>query len=294
MGVGWRRTNEALKQKWSVASNDKGFVVTSNSRNEMMMRDAEKFAYQLRKIEAHVKRMQKDAHDMISDTRNIMLCSLPRTFDFTPSGQAVPEDPDPKLIGQSVQLDRFASADALLKQRLDEEVSEPLEAWLAAFLDVQSRMRKLEALRLELDSRRRTVDNLYAVAERQKQGLETGSAKLREKHEATLRTLQHKESKKNAVLAAFQEHECNTYQALYTLLKDTTCLKDYTAVAYSILQEVFGTACTAFDTRGLQVQGIPSYSPHAAADWNAPTQQGPGLQKLVGSPGPLSSHPATV
>lgn len=69
-----------------------------------------------------------------------MLCSLPRTFDFTPSGQAVPEDPDPKLIGQYVQLDRFASADTILKQRLDEEVSDPLEAWLTAFADVQVRL----------------------------------------------------------------------------------------------------------------------------------------------------------
>ena len=66
-----------------------------------------------------------------------MLCSLPRTFDFAPSGQAVPEDPDPKLIGQNVQLDRFASADAMLKQRLDEKVVVPLEAWLSAFQDIQ-------------------------------------------------------------------------------------------------------------------------------------------------------------
>lgn len=51
-----------LKQKWNVAQGDKGFVVTSNARNEMMMRDAAKFAQQLRKIEAHIKRMQKNAH----------------------------------------------------------------------------------------------------------------------------------------------------------------------------------------------------------------------------------------
>lgn len=259
MGAGWRRVQEGIKQKWNLSS-DKSFAATSNERNEMMLFEAAGFANQLKKVEAHVKKMQKEIHAMISDTRNIMLCSLPRTFDFTPSGQAVPEDPDPKLIGQNVQLDRFGSADAILKQRLEEEVIDPLEAWLSAFQDVQARMKKLEALRLELDSRRRTVDNLLAVSERQKIGLSEGGPRLQERHETTLRTMNHKENKKNAVLATFQEHEATTYQALYTLLKDTHCLKDYTGVAYSVLQEVFGTAYTAFETREGYVQGVPSFS----------------------------------
>eukprot|EP00803_Ostreobium_quekettii_P009711 evm.model.scf_343.1 EVM.evm.TU.scf_343.1 scf_343:338-1997(+) len=96
--------------------------------------------------------------------------------------------------------------------------------------------------------------------------------------------MNHKENKKNAVLAAFQEHESNTYQALYTLLKDTTCLKDYTAVAYSILQEVYGTAYTAFDAQGMQVQGVPQvYSPRSATDWNIHNQQSPSLQQKSSS-----------
>lgn len=259
MGGRWRRVQEGLKQKWNVNS-EKGFTATSNARNEMMMDEAAKLASQLRDIDMHVKKMQKDIHAMISDTRKIMLCSLPRTFDFAPSGQAVPEDPDPKLIGQNVQLDRFASADAMLKQRLDEKVVVPLEAWLSAFQDIQVHMRKLEALRLELDSRRRTVDNLHAVCERQKQALDESNEKLRERHQSTLRTMQHKEKKKNGVLAAFQEQEANIYNALSTLLKDTACLKDYTAEAYDILQEVFGTVHSAFDIREWQVQGPPSFS----------------------------------
>ena len=67
------------------------------------------------------------------DTRNIMLCSLPCTFDFSPTGQAVPEDPDPQMIGQNVKLDRFSVAIQIVRQKMEEEVMEPLRSWLDAF-----------------------------------------------------------------------------------------------------------------------------------------------------------------
>lgn len=286
MGGRWRRVQEGLKQKWNVNS-EKGFTATSNSRNELMMEEAAKLATQLRDIVTHVKKMQKDIHSMISDTRKIMLCSLPRTFDFAPSGQAVPEDPDPKLIGQNVQLDLFASADTTLKQRLDEKVVVPLEAWLNAFQAVQVHMRKLEALRLELDSRRRTVDNLHAVCERQKLALDESNEKLRERHQNTLQTMQHKERKKNAVLNAFHEQEANIYNALSTLLKDTACLKDYTAESYSILQEVFGTVHNAFDVREWHGQGPTSLSSQPQSPDHQHYMQSPTSQKSSSPGGPL-------
>jgi len=70
---------------------------------------------------------------MMLDTRNIMLCSLPCTFDYSPTGQAVPEDPEPQMIGQNVKLDRLASAMQTVRQRIDDEVMEPLRGWLVAF-----------------------------------------------------------------------------------------------------------------------------------------------------------------
>lgn len=71
--------------------------------------------------------------EMMVDTRNIMLCSLPCTFDFSPSGQAVPEDPEPQMIGQNVKLDRFSVAMQTVRQKMEEEVMEPLRSWLEAF-----------------------------------------------------------------------------------------------------------------------------------------------------------------
>lgn len=82
---------------------------------------------------------------MMSETRNIMLSSLPCTFDFTPTGQAVLQDPDPQRIGQNVKLDKFTSAMQIIRQKLDEEVMDPLRSWLEAFEKAEV---KLEVSRL--------------------------------------------------------------------------------------------------------------------------------------------------
>lgn len=70
---------------------------------------------------------------MMSETRNIMLSSLPCTFDFTPTGQAVSNDPEPQRIGQNVKIDQFTSAMQVIRQKLDEEVMGPLSSWIEDF-----------------------------------------------------------------------------------------------------------------------------------------------------------------
>ncbi|GMH33161.1 hypothetical protein BSKO_00995 [Bryopsis sp. KO-2023] len=261
MGTGWRRVNEMVLQKWPV--NGAKFQTTSNKRCEMMFREATRFAGHLKKLEANIRRLHRDIEVMVSDTRNIMLYSLPRTYDFTPSGQAVPDDPDPQLIGQNVQLDRFAQSIQILKQRMEEEVLEPLTSWMQAFIAAQTRMKRLEGIRLELDSRRRTVEILYGKAEKQKSSMGGGGMRAQHHHDDTLKKMHHKENKKNATMAAFQEHEAQVYQALYTLIKDTACFRDYTALAYNILEETFRVAYKSFEggSTGSIVAYVPPPSP---------------------------------
>lgn len=85
-------------------------------------------------------------------------------------------------------------------------------------------------------------------------------------HESSVKYLQHKEKKKNNTMTQFQEMECTMHQNLFTLIKDTSCLKEYTGLAYGILQEAFAVAHGAFplhkhDTRLLSYgDGISSSS----------------------------------
>lgn len=125
-------------------------------------------------------------------------------------------------------------------------------------------MKKLESLRLELDSRRRTVEFLRGKVlkrsffeeladrvDRQKVMLDTGSLRSSSTHDLGLKKLLHKEEKKNTTQITFQNYEAEVYKILYALNKDTACLRDYMALAYNILAEAFGSAESAFVNNGM-------------------------------------------
>eukprot|EP00210_Caulerpa_lentillifera_P007009 g6703.t1 len=249
MGIRWRRINERLKQRLNLSKSN--FLATSNRRCERMFEEASQFAIYLRRLESRLKKLQDDSEEMMSETRSIMLSSLPCTFDFTPTGQAVANDPDPQRIGQNVKLDLFTSAMQIIRQKLDEEVVDPLRSWLEAFEKAEERLKILEDIRLELDSRRRTVEYLQDRVEKQKALLDSGALRSSSSHELSLKQLQHKEEKKNSTLSTFKDEESQVYQILYELNKDTACLRDYTAMAYSIITESFYTAQSAFVNTGL-------------------------------------------
>lgn len=104
-------------------------------------------------------------------------------------------------------------------------------------------MRRLEALRLELDSRRRTVADLQGRCERVRANLGTTRAKGEVDMEITLRRMQHKEDKMQRTASQFQEMEQTVYNSLFTLLKDTSVLRDYAAAALLIVNVSAGIRC---------------------------------------------------
>ena len=59
----------------------------------------------------------------------------------------------------------------------------------------QLRMKKLEEIRLEVDSRRRTVADLSAKVEKQRARLPQTRAKGEDEMQNTIKTMQHKENK---------------------------------------------------------------------------------------------------
>lgn len=66
-----------------------------------------------------------------------MRCSLPKAYDFTPNGQAVPDHGSTQLIGQNVNLDELTAAIETLKHRLEKDFFQPLMAWMDAFREAQ-------------------------------------------------------------------------------------------------------------------------------------------------------------
>jgi hypothetical protein len=176
-----------------------------------------------------------------------MLSALPRVYEESATGAAVPSEPEPTLIGGDVQVERLTASAQEAKKRLDVEVAQPIRRWMAAYRTVSERLKRLESLRLELDSRRRTVAELQGKVERVRANLGTTRQKGEAEVEATLRRMQHKEDKMARCAAAYGETEATLYNSLFTLIKDTSVLRDYAAAAILIVQEAFASGYAAFE-----------------------------------------------
>jgi len=87
--------------------------------------------------------------------------------------------------------------------------------------------------------------------QKQKTMLDSGSLRSASSHDLNLKKLIHKEDKKNSTQNSFESEESEVYKILFTLNKDTACLRDYTALAYSIFTHAFGTAESAFLSNGM-------------------------------------------
>lgn len=274
MSMGWRVITETVKQKWGL-SMERNFRATSNSRNEAMFREASTFAAHLRQVEKDLTSWERDIEASFTDFRSIMLSPLPRVYEEGHNGQAVPSEPEPSMIGGDVQVERLTSAAQETKKRLDIEVLQPIKQWMVAYRTIAERMKRLEALRLELDSRRRTVTDLHIRCERVRASLGTTQTRGEVELEVTLRKMQHKEDKMQRAMSQYQEMEQTVYNSLFTLIKDTSVLRDYAAAAILIIQESFQAAYAAFEPSMAQysTSALPqAYVPQVAA---APSGQLP-------------------
>ncbi|GBF94371.1 TBC1 domain family member 2A [Raphidocelis subcapitata] len=250
---GWRIVTETVKQKWGLTM-EKNFRATSNSRNEAMFKEASMFAAHLRQVEKDLTAWERDIEAGFTNFRAIMLSPLPRVYEEGHNGAAVPSEPEPSMIGGDVQVERLTSAAQETKKRLEIEVLQPIKQWMVAYRTIQERMKRLEALRLELDSRRRTVADLQVRCERVRATLGTTRARGEVELEVGLRKMQHKEDKMQRTLSQYQEMEQTVYNSLFTLIKDTSVLRDYAAAALLIVQESFQAGYAAFEP------SMPQYS----------------------------------
>ncbi|GLI69667.1 hypothetical protein VaNZ11_014345 [Volvox africanus] len=246
MGQAWRIVMENVRQK---VGTDRTFKATSNARNQAMFKEATEFCKHLRVLERDLRSIHKAIDAKFANLRNILCSPLPRAFEEGRDG-AVPCTEEPKLIGQGVGLEVLQQAANDLKIRLDEDVIKPLRSWLIAYRSVRDRMEKLEALRLELDSRRRTVDSLNEKVDRldRMQPAPQQKDKHEQDVEKTTHLLHHKGEKLTRTMHAYRELELAVFNSLNTLIKDTGVLRDYTGLSLQIVQECYQKGYAAFST----------------------------------------------
>ncbi|EFN51134.1 hypothetical protein CHLNCDRAFT_141336 [Chlorella variabilis] len=239
------------KQKWHLGA-DREFVATPNTRNEMMLQEAGEFAGHLKKIEKDIRGLKNATEGILLSTKAVLSAPLPRVYEETSGGKVVPLNASQgagqvvlPIGGTDFNAEELAKISKETSKKLESEVLAPMERWMNAYNLVQNRMNKLESLRLEVDSRRRTVAKLGKKVDLQRARLPQTRAKGEYEMENTIKVLQHKESKLSACRQSFKEHEALVYHQLTNLIRDTVWLKSYLSAVLRVQAEAFQAANVA-------------------------------------------------
>jgi len=272
-----------------------------------MLKEAMSFSTHLRRVEKDIRAVKVATEGLLVTSKVVLTSSLPRVFEETGGGKVVPVATGPigpsgisPIGGMDFSSDEFARIAKETGSKIETEVLAPMERWMNAFSLVQNRMSKLEALRLEVDSRRRmyllggsiarsmvrrlasvvprspaarslalnslsqsfsgTVARLGKKVDVQRAQLPQTRARGEYDMENTIKVLQHKEAKLSACRQSFKEHEALVYHQLTNLIKDTVWLKSYVSAVLRVESEAFSVANVAL---GSMKAALPSNVSHS-------------------------------
>ena len=241
-----QKTNKPTKQTRQTLHLDPSFVSTPNARNEAMLAEAAAFAVALKRCEKDIRGAKAAAEALMGTAGAVLSSPLPRVFEDLGGGRAAPAPPGPGGAGTIGGGDFSAEdLDAVSKdssKKLEAEVLAPMARWAAAFAAVSARMKRLEGVRLEVDSRRRTVVALGCKIDRQRLRLPQTRSKGEWAMEQSIKAMQHKEHKLAAARGAFREQEALVFAQLAQLIRDAVWLKSYLAAVMRLQQESYGAA----------------------------------------------------
>ena len=235
-----------------------------------MLKEATEFSTHLKRCEKDIRALKVATEGLLVTSKVVLTSPLPRVFEETGGGKVVPVVTGPvgsngvaPIGGSDFSPEELARVSKETGAKLETEVLAPMERWMNAFSLVQNRMTKLEALRLEVDSRRRTVAKLGRRVDVQRAQLPQTRAKGEYDMENTIKILQHKEAKLSACRQSFKEHEALVYHQLTNLIKDTVWLKSYLSAVLRVESEAFQVANVAL---GSMKAALPSSASQSETD----------------------------
>ena len=150
-------------------------------------------------------------------------------------------------IGGDFAPDALAAAVTEASHKLQDNVLAPMERWRIGFGTVARQMARLEAMRLELDSRRHTTAALAADLDRRRGngGGDGGPGPSSARLDDLTKRLRHKEGKETASLNRFLAEEELVAQHLAQLIGDAEWLKSFVADVMRAEADAFGAALGA-------------------------------------------------
>jgi hypothetical protein len=215
----------------------KAFQPTSNLRCDTMMREANDFAAHLRRCEASLAGVKAASEDLLSTARNVMTAPLPTVWEETAQGAGGEVRPVVTIGGAGFSPDAIARLSQTASAAMEGQVLVPVKRWLDVHAALSARLKVLEALRLEVDSRRHTVIDLAATVDKLRAKLSRApgaDGRLENQLDDAIKRLQHKEGKLALVAHEFKEKEGALADDLSTLIRDAEWLRHYMATALKL------------------------------------------------------------
>jgi len=248
---------------------------TPRTRQAFMEEEARQFADNIRRMEKDIRGLKLADETFMATCQQVLGSDLPRVYDFGEDGHvhAVGEF---DTIGRGCQASDLVRVQQELSQGLEQDVLTPMKQWLFAWSTVQERLKELEEMRIEVDSRKRQVFGLREQEAKSKEAIAAATNEHQKKArtktlEDTWRKQQRKDAKLANATATYQSMETEVLEELAGLIRDAVCLKSYLA------------ACTEFQREAYQSLT------HALLGTTANGSQ-QGSQRVQGS-GPTASHP---
>jgi hypothetical protein len=270
----------------------KDFTPTSNIRNTTMSKEAVDFAAHLKRCERAILDMKTSAETILTTTRNVMAAPLPVVFEDTAAAAGGAARPMASIGGAAFAGDAVTRLSQTASAQLQAQVLVPVRRWLEVHAALQARLKEVEALRLEVDSRRHTVIALAASVDKQRAALGAGGAngRLENSLEDTVKRLQHKEAKLALVAHKYQESEQALADDLGTLIKDAEWLRHYMATALRLQGEaLMGAAAALGDVKPAHTASLSMSELSLGSGATAAAPAGVRTSMQAGLPTPGSS-----
>lgn len=161
------------------------------------MQEAGNFAAHLKDCQRAITGLKLATEDILKTTKNALSAPLPHVYEESAASAGGSARPTTSIGGPGFKPDSISPLSQKLSQQMESQVMVPLTRWQDIHATLQTRMKDLEALRLEVDSRKHTVTDLTAAVDklREKNNKAGGDPKLDVQIEETVKKLAHKEGK---------------------------------------------------------------------------------------------------
>lgn len=232
---------------------------TPSTRQQFMQEEASQFAANIKLMEKDIRGLKMADETFMNTCKQVLGSDLPRVYDFGDDGH-VRAIGALDTIGRGCKLEDLERVQQELSQGLEQDVLTPMKQWLFAWSTVQARLRELEELRIEMDSRKRQVYNVRQKEVKLRERLDKAKTdhhkKVREKElEDAWRMQQRKDAKLANSTASYNSMESEVLEELAGLIKDAVCLKSYLAACTEFQREAYHSLTHALLGTNGSIQG---------------------------------------